>query len=168
MSQLPKVRIYTDGGCIRNPGPGGYGVVLLHKNHRKELSAGFRRTTNNRMELKAAIAGLQALTTRCRVTIHTDSRYLCDAMTKKWVYGWKSRGWIKSDKTKALNVDLWERLVRLCERHEMKFVWVKGHAGNVENERCDRLADAAAQQKELAIDIGYEREPASSQKGIWE
>jgi len=119
------VTIYTDGACLGNPGPGGYGVVLLYNDHRKEISGGFRLTTNNRMEIYAAIAGLSALNCSCEVTLFTDSRYLADAMNKGWVRRWKANGWMRNNRDKALNVDLWERLLELCERHKVKFVGLK-------------------------------------------
>jgi ribonuclease HI len=156
VSELPRVSIYTDGGSLGNPGPGGYAAVLLYQGHRKELSGGFRRTTNNRMELMAAIAGLEALRFPCAVTIHTDSRYLVDAMTQGWAKRWQANGWRRNRKELALNPDLWERLLELAEEHQVAFVWVKGHAGNPENERCHQLSVEAAQQPELPVDEGYE------------
>ncbi|SIN66288.1 RNase HI [Acetomicrobium flavidum] len=155
--EMKKVTIYTDGACLGNPGPGGYGVVLLYNDHRKEISGGFRLTTNNRMEIYAAIAGLSALNCSCEVTLFTDSRYLADAMNKGWVRRWKANGWMRNNRDKALNVDLWERLLELCERHKVKFVWVKGHDGNPENERCDELSTSAARLSDLPADEGYER-----------
>lgn len=134
------VDIFTDGACSGNPGPGGWGAVLRYGTHEKELSGGEASTTNNRMELSAVIAALSALKESCEVTLTTDSKYVCDSINKRWVYGWKAKGWIKSDKKPALNVDLWEALLPLLEKHQVTFVWVKGHAGHPENERCDRLA----------------------------
>ena len=157
--ELKKVIIYTDGGCIGNPGPGGYGVVLLHDERRKELSGGFRHTTNNRMEIMAAIVGLRALKTKCAVTIYTDSRYLADAVMKGWAERWRAKGWMRNKKEKALNPDLWEQILDLCARHEVEFIWVKGHAGNRENERCDELSMQAAERKDLPPDVGYESSP---------
>jgi len=139
---IKTVEIFTDGACSGNPGPGGYGVVLRVENAEKELSGGCADTTNNRMELLGVIAGLSALKEPCRVILTTDSKYVVDSITKGWVYGWKKKGWIKSDKKPALNADLWEKLLPLLETHDVKFVWVKGHAGHPENERCDRLAVA--------------------------
>ncbi len=156
-ASLPLVTIYTDGACLGNPGPGGYGVVLIQGQHRKELSGGFRLTTNNRMELRAAIEGLKALRVPCRVTLYTDSRYLVDAMTKGWVERWRRRGWMRTSKEAALNPDLWEELYQLCQRHQVEFRWVKGHDGDKENERCDALAQAAAQGKDLSADEGYQK-----------
>ena len=137
---MPEITIYTDGSALGNPGPGGYGAVLISGRFRKEVSQGYRLTTNNRMELLAAIEGLSALKQPCRVILTSDSKYLVDAVTKGWVYGWQKKGWKKSDNSPALNVDLWERLLPLLKYHEVEFVWVKGHAGHPENERCDRLA----------------------------
>jgi ribonuclease HI len=158
MSDLKHVVIYTDGACSGNPGPGGYGVVLLHGEHRKELSAGFRLTTNNRMELLGAIEGLRALKDRCSVKLHTDSQYVVNAIEKGWAAKWKANGWMRNKKDKAINPDLWEQLLKLCQQHKVEFVWVRGHSGNKENERCDVLAVAAAQQRNLPADEGYERE----------
>ena len=142
MNDIKKVEIFTDGACSGNPGPGGYGVVLRCGEHIKELSGGERETTNNRMELTGVIRGLEALKYPCEVTLTTDSRYVVDSVTKGWVYGWKKRGWIKSDKKPALNVDLWEQLLSLIARHEMHYHWVKGHAENEYNNRCDEMAVA--------------------------
>ena len=140
VSFIKAVEIFTDGACSGSPGPGGYGVVLRYGQAVKELSGGEHETTNNRMELTGVIVGLSALKEPCKVTLTTDSKYVVDSITKGWVYGWKKKGWIKSDKKPALNVDLWEQLLPLLEKHEVTFVWVKGHAGHPENERCDRLA----------------------------
>lgn len=134
------VEIFTDGACSGNPGPGGYGVVLRYGTKEKELSGGDSSTTNNRMELLGVITGLAALKEPCQVTLTTDSKYVVDSITKGWVYNWKKNNWIKSDKKTALNVDLWEKLLPLLEKHKVTFKWVKGHAGHPENERCDRLA----------------------------
>lgn len=153
---LAQVEIYTDGGCEPNPGPGGYGVVLVHPKKRAEISGGFRRTTNNRMEIYAAIAGLELLKQPCKVTLYSDSEYVVNAMTKGWVESWKRKQWWHSKTERVPNRDLWERLQALCERHQVEFRWVKGHAGHAENERCDRLAVAALRKPELPIDQGYE------------
>ena len=158
MDVRKQVTIYTDGGCDPNPGPGGYGVVLLSGRHRKELSGGFRRTTNNRMELYAAIQGLEALKEPCKVTLYSDSEYLVNAMTKGWAKRWRSRNWMRNKKERALNPDLWKRLLALCEVHEVKFVWVRGHAGVRENERCDQLSSQARQRKFLPVDETYENQ----------
>jgi ribonuclease HI len=153
--ETKKVIIYTDGACLGNPGPGGYGVVLIYNKHRKELSGGFRLTTNNRMEIMAAIVGLEALTARCRVSVYTDSQYLTNAMTKGWVEKWRANGWKRNKQDRALNPDLWEQLLNLCRRHQVEFLWVRGHAANAENERCDLLAREAAQGQDLIPDTGY-------------
>ena len=137
------VTIYTDGACSGNPGPGGWGVILSYKGHKKELSGGERQTTNNRMELTAVIEGLSALTRPCRVNVVTDSKYVVDAITLGWARKWRAQGWMRNKKEKALNPDLWEALLNLLDRHEVTFTWVKGHAGHPENERCDALAVAA-------------------------
>ncbi|MZP31243.1 ribonuclease HI [Heliobacterium undosum] len=155
MSQAKRreVTIYTDGACLGNPGPGGYGAVLIYGEHRKELSEGFRDTTNNRMEMLAAIKALEALKEPCQVVLYSDSRYLVDAVTQGWAKRWKANGWMRNKKDPALNVDLWERLLQLLERHQVEFRWVKGHAGNPENERCDKLATTAAARPDLPLDV---------------
>ena len=140
MDIIKKVEIFTDGACSGNPGPGGYGVILRFGEHTKELSGGEHETTNNRLELTGVITGLSALKEPCEVTLTTDIKYVVDSITKGWVYGWQKKGWIKSDKKPALNVDLWKQLLPLLEKHKVNFVWVKGHAGHPENERCDQLA----------------------------
>lgn len=159
MAELKEVTVYTDGGCINNPGPGGYGVVLLYGSRRKEISGGFRLTTNNRMEIMAAIAGLSALKERCRVTIHSDSQYLVNAIEQGWAERWRENGWMRNKKESAVNPDLWEELLELCGKHSVKFKWVRGHAGNSENERCDELAQAAARSGGLPPDKAYESGP---------
>jgi len=151
----PQVIVYTDGGAIGNPGPGGYGAVILQAGQRKELSGGYRLTTNNRMELTAAIEALSALEKPSQVTLHTDSKYLVDAVTQGWAKRWRANGWKRNKSDKALNPDLWQKLLTLLEKHQVEFVWVKGHAGNRENERCDRLAVQAAKGKNLLEDKGY-------------
>ncbi|MBQ7646761.1 MAG: ribonuclease HI [Clostridia bacterium] len=143
---MKSVNIYTDGACKGNPGPGGYGVILEYNGKRKELSEGFRETTNNRMELTAAIVGLKALKEPCRVDLYSDSKYLVDSVTKGWVFAWRKNNWVKSDKKKALNVDLWTELLDLMNIHDITFIWVKGHDGHPENERCDELAVRAAER----------------------
>lgn len=158
MSERPQVTMYTDGGALGNPGPGGYGVVLLYKSQRKELSGGFRRTTNNRMELMAAISGLESLKTPCQVTVYTDSKYVADAVEKGWARRWRANGWMRNKQERALNPDLWERLLNLLDGHQVVFRWVKGHAGNRENERCDALTQEAARQPSLPPDTVYEQE----------
>ena len=134
------VEIFTDGACSGNPGPGGWGVVLRFGAHEKELSGGEKETTNNRMELTAAIMGLSALKEPCKVRLVTDSKYVADGITKGWAESWQNNGWRKADKKPALNVDLWEKLLELIHTHEVTIEWVKGHAGHPENERCDKLA----------------------------
>ena len=144
MSSGPRqhVEIYTDGGCEPNPGAGGYGAVLLHPLKRRETSGGFRLTTNNRMEIYAAIAGLELLKQPCKVTLHSDSQYVVNGMNE-WVPIWKKKDWWRTNTERPENVDLWQRLDRLCATHQVEFRWVKGHAGHAENEACDRLAMAA-------------------------
>jgi len=154
---MTEVTIYTDGGCRGNPGPGGYGVVLLSGQHRKELSGAYKHTTNNRMELMACIVALEALKQPCRVTLHSDSKYIVDSITKGWARRWRANGWRRNKTEKAINPDLWARLLDLCEKHEAKFVWVKGHAGNKENERCDRLVQKAIDKGKLLDDLNYTR-----------
>ena len=149
------VTIYTDGACIGNPGPGGYGAVLLSGEHRKELSGGFANTTNNRMEILAAVVGLESLKKPSAVTIYSDSRYLVDAIEKGWALKWQANGWMRNKKERAVNPDLWERLLDLTKQHDVAFRWVRGHAGNKENERCDKLAVAAAKGRNLPADSGY-------------
>ncbi len=140
---MKEVIIYTDGACSGNPGPGGYGVVLMYGAAKKELSEGYRLTTNNRMEVLAVIKGLEALKEPCRVALYSDSRYVVDAIEKGWVVKWKQNGWMRNKKDRAVNVDLWERLLVLLAKHQVKFIWVKGHADNPGNERCDELARMA-------------------------
>jgi ribonuclease HI len=143
---LKTVEIFTDGACLGNPGPGGYGVVLRFKDREKELSEGFPKTTNNRMELLAAITGLKCLREKCDVTLYSDSKYLIDGIDKGWAEKWRANGWRKADKSPALNTDLWDELLHLVASHRVSLVWVKGHAGHAENERCDALAVTAAQK----------------------
>lgn len=156
------VTIYTDGAARGNPdGPGGYGAVLQFVDskgvlHEKELSAGYKKTTNNRMELMAAIVGLEALVRSCRVELFSDSKYLTDAFNQHWIDGWLKRGWKKADKSPVKNVDLWQRLLKAMEPHQVNYHWVKGHDGHPENERCDRLATAAADGEDLLEDEGLE------------
>ncbi len=156
MTAKPQVTIHTDGACIGNPGRGGYGVVLQFGEQRKELSGGYRLTTNNRMELMGPIKALQTLKQSYVVILYSDSRYVVDAIEKGWVERWRAKGWMRNKKDRAVNPDLWERLLDLCSEHEVEFRWVRGHAGNRYNERCDRLATQAARQKNLPIDEGYE------------
>ena len=152
---LKHVVIYTDGACLGNPGPGGYGVVLLHGKHRREFSRGFRLTTNNRMEILACIVGLRALKDPSVVTLYSDSQYVINSMTKGWARRWKNNNWKRGDE-EVRNPDLWHQMLDLCDKHKVKFNWVRGHAGNKENERCDQLARKAALGFEMAIDSVYE------------
>jgi len=152
---MKEVVIYTDGGARGNPGPGGYGAVVTFGKFRKELKGAFAHTTNNRMELMAVISALELLKERCAVTVHSDSKYVVDAMLKGWLVGWKKRGWKKSDKKPVLNQDLWRRLDAVASRHEPCWKWVKGHAGNALNERCDELVHEAIDEGKLLIDQGY-------------
>ena len=139
---MKEIELYTDGACSGNPGPGGWGAILRYKGRERELSGGERETTNNRMELTAAIQGLEALTEPCVVTLYSDSQYLCKAVNEGWLRAWVARGWKKADKSAVLNVDLWQELLVLLERHKVEFIWVKGHAQNQYNNRCDALAVA--------------------------
>ena len=149
-----RITIYTDGSSIGNPGPGGYGAVLIAGEHRKELSQGYRLTTNNRMELMAVIVALEALKINdSTVTVYTDSQYVVNAIEKKWVFGWEKKKFVGKK-----NPDLWQRFLKVYRRHTVHFKWIKGHAGNRENERCDSLAVAAAQNSFLLDDTGYEGE----------
>ncbi len=152
---MKTVTIYTDGACSGNPGPGGYGTVLLYGEARKELSGGYRLTTNNRMEILAVIKGLEALKEPCKVLLYSDSRYVVDAIEKGWVAKWRQNGWMRNKKERAQNVDLWERMTVLLEKHQVSFHWVKGDADNPENERCDELARMAIQSGSLLEDEMY-------------
>ncbi len=140
------VTIYTDGACSGNPGPGGWGAILEYNGAEKELSGGEAETTNNRMELTAVIAALQALKEPCTVELYSDSKYVIDALQKRWVYAWQKNSWRKADKKPALNADLWEQLLSLVQRHEVRYHWVKGHAENEKNNRCDKMAVAESQK----------------------
>lgn len=156
-----QVEIFTDGSARGNPGPGGYGAVLRYtdsrgQRHEKELSQGFLCTTNNRMELLAVIEGLEALKQPCSVTLYSDSQYVVKAFNDHWIDGWLKRGWKNSQKQPVKNVDLWKRLLEAKRSHTVEFVWVKGHAGHAENERCDELATAAADGTDLVLDEGFE------------
>ena len=139
---MKTVTLYTDGACSGNPGPGGWGAILEYMGHEKELSGGEESTTNNRMELTAVIRGLEALKESCVVELYSDSKYVIDGLQKGWAEGWRSRGWVKSDKKPALNPDLWERLLDLTAKHQLRYHWVKGHAENEKNNRCDQMAVA--------------------------
>ena len=140
MSVLKKVELFCDGACSGNPGEGGWGTILRYRGHEKELSGGEMQTTNNRMELTAVIRGLSSLKERCEVTVCTDSRYVVDGISLGWARSWRANGWRKKDKKPALNPDLWGELLDLLDKHEVTFVWIKGHDGHPENERCDKLA----------------------------
>lgn len=154
-SELTDVSIFTDGACLGNPGPGGWAAILNCQGKEKELSAGFKLTTNNRMEVLAAIKGLEALTRPCQVTLYTDSKYLCDAVEKHWLTNWRRNGWVTAGKKPVKNRDLWEMLIEILKKHTVTFKWVRGHSGHPENERCDQLAKSAAQGADLAEDTGF-------------
>jgi ribonuclease HI len=153
---LKDVTIYTDGACSGNPGPGGYGVVLFYGDFKKEKCGGFRKTTNNRMEIMAAIVGLESLKEKCHVTVHSDSEYLVKTMSEGWAKRWKDNNWKRNNKDKATNIDLWDKLLKLCELHEVEFKWVKGHDSHTENNRCDQIAVKAMNMPDLQVDTGYE------------
>lgn len=156
---MPEITIYTDGAAKGNPGNGGYGIVLLSGKHKKEVAQGYRLTTNNRMELLSVIVGLELLKYQpSDVTVYSDSRYVVDAVEKKWLFNWEKIGF-KNKK----NIDLWQRFLKIYRKHNVRFVWVKGHAGNPLNERCDQLAVKAATAEELLIDEGFEKEKGKSE-----
>ena len=157
-AESKRVVVFTDGACTGNPGPGGYAVILQFGEHRRELSGGFRRTTNNRMELIAAIKALEALKEPCAVTLFSDSAYVVNSIAKGWARGWRAKGWRRAGKT-VPNWDLWHQLLELCARHQLDAQWVEGHAGHAENERCDELAVLAAGGQGLPVDAGYEQPP---------
>ncbi|WP_395343052.1 ribonuclease HI [Ningiella sp. W23] len=152
---MKKVNLYTDGSCLGNPGPGGYGALLIFGKHKKELSQGFKHTTNNRMELLAPIEALNALSEPCEVELYTDSQYVKNGI-QQWIKGWKRNNWRTSAKKPVKNVDLWKLLDKACERHKINWHWVKGHSGHPENERVDDLAREAAQSDKLLDDHGFE------------
>ncbi|QSX35242.1 ribonuclease HI [Shewanella avicenniae] len=155
MTELKHIDIYTDGSCLGNPGPGGYGAILKYKQHIKELSKGYKLTTNNRMELLAVIVALESLKEPCSVTLTSDSQYMRQGITQ-WIHNWKRKGWVTSNKTPVKNVDLWKRLDAACQQHSIDWLWVKGHAGHPENERCDELARTAAENNPTTVDVGYQ------------
>lgn len=159
---MTSVTIYTDGACSGNPGPGGYGVLLQSGQHTKELAAGYRKTTNNRMELMALIKGLELLNRSCEVTLFSDSKYVVDTVQKGWAKSWKARGWRKADNQPAINADLWDRALKVLEKHKVTIRWVKGHASNAGNNRCDELAVAASRSSGLQVDEGYELSKATA------
>ena len=161
MAQLKQLHIYTDGSCLGNPGPGGYGIVMKYKNKIKELSAGYELTTNNRMELLAPIIALEALYDDCQIILVSDSQYMRQGITQ-WIYNWKRRNWLTSTREPVKNVDLWKRLDKVSQRHKIDWRWVKGHAGHIENERCDELARRSANEPKL-IDQGYLDQLAAQQ-----
>ena len=165
MDDLKHVIIYTDGACLGNPGPGGYGALLLHGDRRQHISGGYRLTTNNRMEIMAAIAALDALRFRRRVTLYSDSQYVVNAMSKGWARKWRTNGWMRNKDERAVNPDLWERLLQQCERHDVEFKWVRGHAGIDGNERADRLSMQGAQKPGLPPDIEYEKTAGRPARG---
>ena len=152
---MKKIQIYTDGACSGNPGPGGYGTILKHGETIKELSQGYKRTTNNRMEMMAVIAAIESLTETCDLNIYSDSKYIVDAVNQGWAKKWRSKGWMRNKKDKALNPDLWGRLLDLLDKHVYKISWVKGHAGHFENERCDELAVEACSSLDRIVDKGF-------------
>ncbi|MCH1926845.1 ribonuclease HI [Shewanella sp. C32] len=155
MTELKHIEIFTDGSCLGNPGPGGYGAILKYKQHIKELAKGFSLTTNNRMELLAVIVALESLKEPCKVSVTSDSQYMRQGITQ-WIHNWKRKGWVTSNKTPVKNVDLWKRLDAACQQHQIEWHWVKGHAGHPENERCDELARTAAEQDAVRPDTGYQ------------
>lgn len=152
------ILIYTDGSCLGNPGPGGWSAILelQGSDYRRELGGGFRKTTNNRMELLAAINALEALRRPCAAQLHTDSLYLANAIEKGWLANWQNRGWRKADKSPVPNADLWRRLLPLLTMHSVRFAWIRGHNGHPQNERCDELARQWAARSQLPPDAGYE------------
>ncbi len=164
--ELKHVTIHTDGACEPNPGPGGYGIVLIYGDVHKVLSGGFRNTTNNRMEIYAVIKALEVLKWPCQVILHSDSRYVIDTMNLGWAKRWKANDWWRSKKARAENTDLWKRLLELCEQHQVTFVWVKGHSGNQENDQCDKLSYEALAQADLPADEGYEKRPEGEGKSV--
>lgn len=150
-----EVHLFTDGSCLGNPGPGGYAALLVYQQHKKEISQGYRLTTNNRMEMLAAIVALESLTQPCKVILTTDSQYVRQGITQ-WIHNWKKRGWKTAAKAEVKNADLWKRLDAACQPHQLEWHWVKGHAGHPENERVDLLAREAATQNATLIDQVYE------------
>ena len=162
MMMNDNVAMHTDGACSGNPGPGGFGVVLQYGAGRNELSGGFRLTTNNRMELLAVIKGLETLKRPCAVSLYTDSKYIADAVNKGWARRWRANGWRRNKTEKAINPDLWARLLDLLDVHDVEFVWVRGHAGDPGNERADALAVAASKSDNLGVDEVYEKTAGTS------
>ncbi len=163
-TNIPHVLLYSDGSADPNPGKGGYGGILRYKDLTKEFSEGFELTTNNRMEIMGVIAGLEMLKMKSSVDVYTDSSYVVDTITKRWIYSWKAKGWRKADRKPVVNVDLWERLLTLLTIHDVRFNWIKGHAGHPENERCDELAkQARSTGMTLKKDEGYTTSILSNQ-----
>lgn len=156
MTEVPKIDLFSDGGAEPNPGKGGYGVILRHGEYEKEFSQGYKLTTNNRMELMGVIVGLQMLKTQAEVKVWTDSKYVVEAVEKGWAKKWKENNWFRTKNEKAINIDLWERLLELLGKHEVNFNWIKGHSGHKENERCDKLAELALNGNKLIEDNGYQ------------
>lgn len=146
MEKLKKVKIYTDGACSGNPGPGGYGAILIYNDVEKEISGGELNTTNNKMEMMGVIKALELLKEKCDVEVYSDSSYVVNSINQKWVYSWKKNNWVKSNKSKAKNIDLWERMLELISYHNVKFIKVKGHSDNKYNNRCDALAVEAREK----------------------
>jgi ribonuclease HI len=163
-----KILVYTDGGCLGNPGPGGYGAVILDREERTELAQGFRLTTNNRMELMACIVALEALKTPSEVVLHSDSRYVVNGMSKGWARRWRANNWMRTKQDAAENSDLWARLLDLCDFHRVEFAWVRGHAGHEENERCDALATGAAEGAHLVEDQAYVQGRTKISSGLFD
>lgn len=157
MTQLKQLSIYTDGSCLGNPGPGGYGIVMKYKSHVKEIADGFALTTNNRMELLAPIIAIEALKEPCQIILTSDSQYMRQGITQ-WIHGWKRKGWLTANKQPVKNADLWKRLDKAITPHNIDWRWVKGHSGHSENERCDTLARQAAEAKPKQEDRGYTRD----------
>lgn len=164
---MKEVEVFTDGACRGNPGRGGCACVLLYRDQRKELSVGFQKTTNNRMELRAVIMALEALKEPCRVSIYSDSKYVVNAVNKHWLSSWSRNFWRKADKKPVLNVDLWKLLDEMLKKHSCKFTWVKGHASNVNNNRCDELATAIADGGNLSTDSGFVESYNDSQQELF-
>lgn len=158
MLEKKKIDIYTDGSCLKNPGKGGYGIVMQYGEHTKELSQGYTLTTNNRMELLGVIIALNSLKESCLVDIYTDSQYVAKAIKEGWLYNWQKNGWKTANKKDVKNKDLWIELHKALLKHSVSFNWLKGHAGHIQNERCDELARSAAQGTGLLEDVGYTKE----------
>ena len=167
MDREDTVTMYTDGACIGNPGAGGYGVLMLAGGRRKELSGGYRRTTNNRMEMMAVIEGLRALKRGGHVTVYSDSQYVVNAVNQGWAERWRANGWRRNKVERALNPDLWDELLDQLDRHDVDLQWVRGHSGNPGNERADALAVRAAKGRDLAVDAGYEAQRRRSARTMF-